>query len=88
MAAAEEIRMLRKVHNHDRKCAYLNDGQRQEWWGGLFSITHVSIRGSYVSHTFLYLPISNARKDMGDRVYIQITPKDIHIYSRTLQSKD
>ena len=35
MAAAKEIGMPRKVHNHDRKPAYQDDGQCQEWRGGL-----------------------------------------------------
>ena len=35
VVAAEEIWMPRKVNNHDRKSAYRNDGQHQEWRGGL-----------------------------------------------------
>ena len=35
MAAVEEIWMPRKVHSHDRKSAYRNDGEHQEWRGGL-----------------------------------------------------
>ena len=35
VAAAEEIWMPRKVLNHNRKPAYRNDGERQQWRGGL-----------------------------------------------------
>ena len=35
MVATEEIWMPWKVHNHDRNSAYRNDGERQEWRGGL-----------------------------------------------------
>ena len=35
MAATEEIWMPLKVHNHVKKSAYRNDGERQEWRGGL-----------------------------------------------------
>ena len=35
VAAAEDIWMHRKVYYHDRKSASRNDGQRQEWRGGL-----------------------------------------------------
>ena len=52
-----------KVHNHDRKAAYRNDGERQEWRGGLRYICYnkrclAGVRtGSYA---FLYISVSNA----------------------------
>ena len=65
MAAAEEIWMPQKVHNHDRKYACYNDGQRKEWRGGLRYICdnkrcQTVVRTS--SHVFLYLPISNTQR--------------------------
>ena len=77
MAAAEKLWMPRKVDNHDRKSAYRNDSQRQEWRGGLGYIcynkccqawgrtdpTHFSI--------FLSAMLKDAFIDMGDGVYIK-----------------
>ena len=60
MVTTEEIW---KVHNHDRKSAYRNDGERQEWWGGLryISITNGVKQGCCTgSHAFLYISVSNA----------------------------
>ena len=63
VSVAEEIWMPRKVHIHDRKSAYRNDGQRQEWRGGLGSICYnkrCQTGVSTGSHAFLYLSMSNA----------------------------
>ena len=65
VAAAEEIWMPQKVHNHDRKSAYRNDGERQEWRGGLAYICYNKRCQAGVhngSHAFPYLSVSNARR--------------------------
>ena len=65
MAAAEDIWTSRKVHNHDKKSVYQNDGQGQEWRGGLCYIYYnkqcqAGVRTG--SQAFLYLYISNVRR--------------------------
>ena len=53
----------RKVHNHDRKSAYLNDGEREEWRGGLgYSCYNKRCQAGARtgSHTFLDISVSNA----------------------------
>ena len=63
VAAAEEIWMHRKVHNRDKKSAYRNDGERQEWRGGLGYICYNKRCQEEVrtgSHAFLYHSVSNA----------------------------
>ena len=63
MAAAEKIWMPRKVHNHDRKSAYQNDGERQELRQFLEYICYnkrcqAGVRTGF--HAFLYMFVSNA----------------------------
>ena len=65
MAAAEEIWMPRKVHNHELKSVYPNDGQRQEWSGCLGHIRYNKLCKAGMrtgSHGFLYLSVSNAQR--------------------------
>ena len=63
MAVSDEIWIPRKVHNHDINSAYRNDGEREEWRGGLGYICYNKRCQSGVrtdSHTFLYISVSNA----------------------------
>ena len=69
VAADEEMWMPQKVHHHDRKSAYRNDSQRQEWSVCLGYICYNKQCQDGVhtgSHIFLYFSISNA-----GGVYIQ-----------------
>ena len=77
MAAAEEIWMPRKVHNHDRKSVYRNDNQHQEWREGLGYISYnkrcqeyVCVLAPTLFSIFLSTMLEEAFRDMGDRVYI------------------
>ena len=86
--------MPRKVHNHDIKSAYRNDGERQEWRGGIEHICYNKRCQAGVrtrSHAFLYIPVSNAWRDFqrhGARSLHPITIECRPLYSFTLQSED
>ena len=85
MAAAQEIWMPRKVHNHDRQSAYRNDGERQEWRGGLGHIFYnkgfqAGVRtDSHAFSIFLSAMLEEAFRDMGNGVYIQSRQNEDHI---------
>ena len=69
--------MTRKVHNHGRKSAYRNDGERQEWRGGLGYIFYnkrfkqLCVLAPALFSIFLSAILEDAFRDMGDGAYIQ-----------------
>ena len=69
--------MPQKVHNHDRKSAYRNDGERQEWREDLGYICYSKRCQQECVLTptrfsiFLSAMLEQAYRDMGDVVYIK-----------------
>ena len=85
VAAAEEIWMHRKVHNHDGKSVYRNDGQIRN------AIANGVKQGCVLAPM---LSLSSYQKcpkillEKWGRSLHPITPECIPLYSRTLQSED
>ena len=77
MADTEELWLPRKVHNHLRKFVYGNDGQNQEYGGGLRYICynkmckHGYVQAPTLFSVFLPAMLEEAFKNMGHGVYIQ-----------------
>ena len=94
MAAAQEIWIPRKVHNHDRKSAYRNYGERVNVRKGMdvsdtFVLTNGIKQGCILAPTlfsiFLSAMLEEAFRDMSLH---PITPECRPIYSCTLQRED
>ena len=76
MAATEEIWMIRKVHNHDRKSAtgmmvnVRNGGEVSDTFAIINGVKQGCVLATLFS-IFLSAIFEEAFRDMGDRVYIQ-----------------
>ena len=77
MVAAEEIWKPRKVHNHDRKSAYRNDGRVRngEEVSDTYDIANAikqwCVPAPTIFSIFQSAMLKEAFRDMGDGIYIQ-----------------